>query len=556
MARSNQSTVGDEAKLVNYESLDIARAIELLAEKDQQLGILLERIKKLEKMIYGPRSTKRAGPIDPALLLPFPGVKDLLERVVERAKAREEEAKARPAQPRQPKPKPTGRRLLSKDAVPNLPRVRNEFELPTSERDCACGGKLGEIREESSQRIELKKLFYVEERVTHYYGCSCCERVVTTTPDKTCDVVEGGMLGMSLIVDLVYQRFGNHTPYNRLAVEFEHRDLPIDRTVIGRNVLRCGELLAPIAAEIQRNVCASFLVQIDDTPVVVRNGKQKGRTTGRLWIYRSPDGNVSFDFRMDRSNAGPTAVLGGYRGFVQGDAYVGHEILFRGNDYERVDLGCWSHVVRKFRDARHSEKRVCAEFDVLFALLHQIEIDVKAMDPTERLLYRSKHAPPVLKEMKDWLDAKSLQLLPKSAMGIAVKYALNNWQALQNYLLDGRITDFTNNAAERALRRVAVGRKNWMHIGAKDAGKPAAVLMSILQTCAEQGVNAIDYLHDVLVQIREPGSNGRIAELTPSGWKTSEAAKSRVLARRAKDADTIRRLELCAAQNIAAPTGV
>src|SRR5690606_10893432 len=263
-----------------------------------------------------------------------------------------------------------------------------------------------------------------------------------------------------------------------------------------------------------------------------RNGHHKGRKQGRVWIYRDPvSNNVFFDFRMDRSKNGPREIVGDFRGFIQGDAFSGHDFLFVDNDL-RIELGCWAHAVRYFRDAASSDKQLAAEFDVLFALLNRIEHEVRAMPPPERFMHRLRHARPVLKEMKDWLDARQATVLPKSPMGKAIAYALNQWVPLTNYLLDGRIVDITNNGAERGLRRLAIGRKNWMHIGIEDAGRPAVVLMSILQTCVEQEVNAIEYLRDVLVRITRPGSAAEIAELTPAGWKKSQAAKARAAANR------------------------
>ena len=294
--------------------------------------------------------------------------------------------------------------------------------------------------------------------------------------------------------------------------------------MIGRNVFKCGELLEPIYNHMRRAMLGSFLVQIDDTPLVVRNGSAKGRTTGRVWVYRASDGNVLFDFRMDRAHDGPKAMIGHFEGFIQGVAYSGHDFLFRDNDV-RIELGCWAPVVRKFRAARDSDKRLAAEFDLLFALLHTIEVEAKAMSPPQRFLHRAKHAPPVLNEIQDWLDAMLPTVLPQSPMGKAIKYARNHWQALTNYLLDGRITDTTNNAAERALRRVAVGRRNWIFVGAEEAGKPAVVLMSVLQTCRELDVNAVEYLRDVLVRVSEPGSAKSLDEQTPAGWKDCAEAR-------------------------------
>ena len=521
----------DPQQPVDCQSLDRDTAIEQLqaaiaelAEKDEKLALLLHRIKQLEKMVFGPRSAKRSGPIDLAELLPFPGLDALLQGVQDRAEQRAAEAESKPPEDK-PRRKRRGRRTLDDDIPPGIPRNRRQRKLMDEDCRCGCGGTLSEFKEEVSRRLEQVKILYVEERVATYYSCSKCSSVVRSAPDQE-SVIEGSILGPSLISDLVYQRFGNHTPYNRLAREFEQRGLPIDRTVIGRNVLKCGELLEPIYDHMRRSMLNSFLLQIDDTPLVVRNGSAKGRATGRVWVYRAPGGNVLFDFRMDRAHDGPKAMIGKFEGFIQGDAYAGHDFLFRDNDV-RIELGCWAHVVRKFRDASDSDKKLAAEFDLLFALLHTVEVEAKAMSPPQRFLHRAKHARPVLNEIENWLDARLPTVLPQSPMAKAIKYARNHWQALINYLLDGRITDITNNAAERALRRVAVGRKNWIFVGAEEAGKPAVVLMSILQTCRELDVNAIEYLRDVLVRVSEPGSAKSLDELTPAGWRRSAEARER-----------------------------
>ncbi len=534
--------VANDKQQNDYAGIDLSRAIELLGEKDGELALLIHRLKQLEKMVYGPRSNKRTEPIDPSTLLPFPGLQELLDSATTRAEERaarkkaddkSKSAKGKPA-------KRSGPRSLDDDIPKDTPRHRREKKLTPEQCACGCGGKLVEVREEVSRRMEEVKLVYVDERVTTYYACRKCEKMLSVAPDQD-NVVQGGILGPGLLANLVYQRFANHTPYHRLEQEYKQRGLPISRTVIGRNVLKCGELLKPIYDRIRKNVLGSYLVQIDDTPVVVRNGKKKGRTTGRIWVYRSPDGSVIFDFRMDRSHEGPKGIVGDFEGFIQGDAYSGHDFLFR-DTVTRIELGCWSHVVRKFRDAQGDDQTLAAEFDVLFALLTQIEDEVRAMPPPERFLYRMKHARPVLKEIEDWLEARWPTVLPKSAMGCAIKYARNHWQALNNYLLDGRITDITNNAAERALRRVAIGRKNWMNIGIEHAGDPAAVLMSILQTCVEQGVNAVEYLRDVLVRIGKPGSAAEIDDLTPSGWMRCQAAKARIEQNRTAVANAVQSL--------------
>jgi len=536
--------VDSNDKQDDYTSLDLARAIELLEQKDGELSLLIHRLKQLEKMVYGPRSAKRSGPLDFSTLLPFSGMQELLESATKRAedreaKRKEEEARKSKDTKKANRGKP---RSFDLDIPKDTPRHRRVKKLEGDQCQCSCGGKLKEIREEVSRRLDQVKLVYVDERVTTHYSCRDCEKMVSVAPEQE-TVVEGGSLGPGLLANFVFQRFANHTPYHRLEREYKQMGIPISRTVIGRNVLKCGELLQPIYDRIKQQVVGSFLVQFDDTPVVVRNGKKKGRKTGRIWIYRSQDGNVIFDFRMDRSQEGPRDIVGDFKGFLQSDAYVGHDFLFKHNSV-RIELGCWAHVARKFRDARDSDGDLVAEFDVLFALLTQIENDVRPMPPPERFLYRMKHARPVLQEIETWMHARFLTVLPKSPIGNAISYAQNQWQALNNYLLDGRITDITNNAAERALRRVAIGRKNWMNIGIEDAGPPAAVLMSILQTCAEHDVNAIDYLRDVLVRVNQTGSAAEIEDLTPQGWKRSQAAKDRVAANRRTIAEALQSLTI------------
>jgi transposase len=524
--------VDNEQQAEGYASVDLVRALELLAEKDEQLSALLHRVQQLEKMMFGPRSAKRQGPIDPAEFLPFPNLKELLEGVVARAEERAEEARQNEQAAPKPKRGDPKRRSLDADIPDHFPRHRRTKKLTEAECACGCGGHMNEVREEVARRIEKISLYYVDERVTTYYACSDCQRMVSVAPEQD-QVVEGGILGPNVIAELAQQRFGNHVPYHRLEREFAQAGLPVSRTVIGRSVLKAGELLLPIYQQIQREVLGAYLVQIDDTPVVVRNGNDKGRQQGRIWVYRDTEsGNVFFDFRMDRSSDGPRNVIGDFHGFIQGDAYSGHDFLFVDN-FDRIELGCWAHVVRKFRDARDSDKKLAAEFDLLFALLNRIEHECRAMPPPQRFMHRVQYARPVLKEIEDWLDARQVAVLPKSPMGRAIAYARNHWQALTNYLLDGRIADITNNGAERALRRVALGRKNWMHIGIEDAGQPAVVLMSVMQSCVEQGVNTTQYLRDVLIRVSQTGSSSELSSLTPAAWKRSRDAEQRVAESRA-----------------------
>jgi transposase len=276
----------------------------------------------------------------------------------------------------------------------DLPRHRRARKLEGAECTCGCGVQLKEVREEVSRRFDKITVLYVDERVTTYYACSGCQRMVSAAPEQD-NVIEGGSLGGGLIADLVYQLFCNHTPYHRLEREFAQSGFDLSRTVIGRNVLRCGDLLEPIYNQIRCDVLGSFLVQMDDTPVVVRNGLAEGRKQGRIWVQRDPvTGSVVFDFRMDPPARDRVVSSATYHACIPGDAYSGHDLLFVDND-DRTEPSCWSHVVCKFRDARPNDRKLATEFHMLFAVLNRVQHEVRAMpkDSRARLAARDMGTP-------------------------------------------------------------------------------------------------------------------------------------------------------------------
>lgn len=509
----------------------------MLRAKDAQISKLLHELEVLRKMHFGPRSEKSRRPLDPKALLPFPGIAELLERV---AKAQQERAAAvaavtqaqaaasaagTPASPsaENPAKKMGGPRSEFPD---HLPRMVTRVEIPEEQRRAACGKVKVPIGVEVTQELEHVRITYVHRIETVKYACpEHPEEGVQKAPGRV-PVIEGGLLGPNFLAQLIADHFGDHMPYARLERKFGHEGIDLSRSVLCRSVLRCGELLAPVFDALRQEVLGCFLVQADETPVIIRNGNKAGRQRGFMWIYRSADGNCLFDLRPGRGSEWPVAMLGSYRGFVQSDAYAGYDILFRhGND--RIPIGCWAHMRRKFENAASTAPPLFAEIDAMLKLVFKLEADAKGHAPDARQRWRDEVVRPVLEQMKDWLDAKELQVLPQSPMGEAIKHARKHWVQFTNFLRDGRIADITNNAAERALRQVAVGRKNWMFIGHEDAGRPAAILMSLMQTCREHRVNPIDYFRDVLVRISEPGSSARVRDLLPANWKKSADAAQR-----------------------------
>lgn len=514
----------------------------ILRVKDAQISKLLHELEVLRKMHFGPRSEKSKRPLDPKTMLPFPGIAELLERVATVKKEREAAVAAAAAaaavtqsqaataasasSTASTPPAPKQSRGPRSDFPDHLPRKVTRVEIPEDQRRAACGKTKKAIGVEVTQEIEHVRITYVHRIETVKYACEDHpEEGVQKAPGRA-PVIEGGLLGPGFLAQLIVDHFGDHMPYARLERKFGHEGIDLARSVLCRSVLRCGELLVPVFEALKKEVLGSFLVQADETPVIVRNGNKAGRKRSYIWIYRSAEGNCLFQLCPGRGSEWPVAMLGNYRGFVQSDAYAGYEILFRHGD-DRVPLGCWSHMRRKFEDAASTEPELFPEIDAMLSLVFKLEADAKGHSAEARQQWRDQLVRPLLDQIKDWLDAKSMAVLPQSPMGEAIKHARKHWRQFTNFLLDGRITDITNNAAERALRQVAVGRKNWMFIGHADAGPAAGALMSLVQTCREHRVNPIDYFRDVLVRISEPGSSTRIRDLLPANWKTAADAAQR-----------------------------
>ncbi|MGH7341451.1 MAG: IS66 family transposase, partial [Candidatus Rokuibacteriota bacterium] len=256
--------------------------------------------------------------------------------------------------------------------------------------------------------------------------------------------------------------------------------------------------------------------QLDDTPVVLQESSDGGRKTGRMWIYRELEGNEVYDFTESRSRDGPRDMLGDQEGFVQADAYSAHDVLF-GPGSKMVEVGCWAHARRHFKNALDSEQALATEAIATIRRLYLVERAAKeqGLEAAGVLRLRQEHSLPVLEHFKTWLEVTRTQVLDKGPLAKAIDYVLGNWLALMRYTTDGRIP-IDNNGAERSLRAVAVGRKNWVQIGNVRGGEGAAILLSLVQTCKAIGIDPQTYVRDVLERVqKEPD----VAKLTPRGWK-------------------------------------
>ena len=394
----------------------------------------------------------------------------------------------------------------------HLPVVRTVCELKDEDRVCACGGELKAFGEETSRELERVETTVVHEIARKKYACTRCQEGVVTAPWRG-KVIEKGLLGPGFLAHVITERFGNHLPYYRLEGKYRSEGLELSRSVLCESMARCAELLEPIAEELRQEVLASDVVHTDDTPVTLAQSSEGGSREARVWVYLNREGRHWYEFTESRKRDGPARVFQDFTGYLQADAYGGYDRLFFPGG--ATEVACWAHVRRKFVDAEATDPTLAKEAIDRIRALFQIEEVAKDLCDAARAELREQQARPRLEEFHAWLDLAETRALPKSPLGKAIVYARNQWPALLRYVNDGRLS-ISNNAAERALRPFAVGRKNWLFFQRPGGGRTAAVLMSLLMTAKAAGIHPGDYFKDVLLRL-STCTDAKL--LTPHGWK-------------------------------------
>jgi transposase len=487
-----------------------------LAGRDQTIRSLEHRLALLLKRLYGPRTEH----IDPRqLLMAFPGTEEPPAPPPETAPDDEESV-----EPPRRKKKGHGRARLPDD----LPRERVEHAPDPEELNCpACECERLRIGEEVTEELDYRPaVLFVRQHVRGKYACPKCEEgvVIAEVPPRP---IEKGLPGPGLLAHVVVSKYADHLPLNRQEGIFARFGALLARSTMCDWIRAASEMLAPVVAVMKREILASGYVQSDDTPVMVRVKGEKKTHRGYLWVYHAPErGAVVYDFTMSRARDGPEKFLGGYRGYLQADAYSGYDGIFRSGAVKEV--GCWAHARRKFYEALQTDPREASAVMAAIARLYEVEDQAKAfrMPPDAVRELRQTQSRPILETIREYLELDAPRALPQSPLGQAVTYARNQWSALTRYLEDGRLGP-DNNPAERALRRVAVGRNNWIFCGSETGGERAAVLYSLVGTCKLQGIDPFAYLRDVFSRIATHRAN-RIDELTPRGWAAALAARQPV----------------------------
>jgi transposase len=441
------------------------------------------------------------------------------------------EATARAAQVGAEKPAPRGTAagaVCGRQPLPeHLPRQSLVHEPAST---CpACGStalrKIGEDRREVLEYVPSH--FTVIVHVRPKLSCRACE-AITQAPMPSLPI-ERGRPGPGLIAHVLVAKYCDHLPLYRQSAIYERAGVALDRSTMADWVGGCAVLLEPLAQAITRHVRAGAVLHADDTPVPVLD-PGRGRTkTGRLWVLvrderpwgsRAPPA-VVYRYSSDRKGQHARTLLGACHGFLHADGYAGFNELYAPDPKTQqprlTEVACWAHARRKIYEVEAATGSAIAKQALQrIAKLFAVEAGINGRRPEERLAVRQHEAVPQLSELKAFLGEALTRISGKSSLAQAIHYALSRWQALLRYTTDGRL-EMTNNAAERAVRPLALGRKNWLFAGADTGGDRAAAMYTIIQTARLNGLDPEAYLRDVIGRIAEHPIN-RIDQLLPWNW--------------------------------------
>jgi transposase len=333
-------------------------------------------------------------------------------------------------------------------------------------------------------------------------------------------------------------KYADHLPLYRQSGIYAREGVDLERSTLADWVARSTTLLDPLIEALRKDVSASDVLHGDDTPVPVLAPGLGKTKTGRLWTYvrdgRSYGSDVppacAFFYSPDRKGTHPQSHLKNFKGILHADGYAGFNAIFETGAVTEAACrrskriaACWAHARRKFFDVHAASGSPLAKEALdRIAALYAMEAKIKAKPPDERRQYRQQQTEPLIADLKLWLEATLSKISGKSELAKAMRYTQSRWPALCCYLNDGRV-EIDNNAAERSIRGIALGRKNYLFAGSDTGGIRAAAIYSLIETCKLNAIDPEAYLRDILGRIVEHKIN-RITELLPWSWKTNQAA--------------------------------
>jgi transposase len=465
----------------------------------------LQRIKK-----YGPGSEKLSD-AQLNLLELEPGVSNAEVQ----AESQREPLPARTK--KQNKRKHPGRQALPA----TLPRV--ERVIACAPEQCQgknCGEQMAVIGYDQSEQLDVEPAkYFVLVTKREKRACQCCEPGGVVAAPAPVRIIDKSLVSDRVVIDTVVGKYCDHLPLYRQSVILE-RDagLEIGRATLDGWVMRVGELVRPIAGAIGRELLAGGYIQADETPVDVQMHDHRGQNhQAYLWQYGRPGGGAVFDFQLGRGREGPKLFLGPFDGILQTDGYVAYEKV---GGPKMVHACCWTHARRGFYEAHKlsTGETVARGLVVLIDELFGIDAEARAqgLGTAERDVLRQERSRPQLNKIREAVEAARDSALPSSKLGKAIGYTLGLWPKLDRFL-HHPVLELSNNLAENSMRPVAIGRKNWIHVGSPQAGPKVAAILSVVETCRRLGIPIREYLGAVLPGLADV-SIQKLHELTPAAW--------------------------------------
>lgn len=416
----------------------------------------------------------------------------------------------------------------------HLPRERVVYPIPSA---CpCCGGVLHKLGEDITETLELvPRQWKVIQHVREKHSCRSCEKI--TQPPAPSHPIARGRAGPGLLAHVLFAKYGLHLPLTRQSTTYAREGIELDVSTLADWVGASAATLMPLVEAVRGHVFAAERLHADDTTVPVLD---VGRTrTGRLWTYVRDDRPfagadppaAAYFYSPDRTGKHPEEHLASWTGSMQADAYAGYNRLYEAGRQPApiIEAGCWAHARRKFFDLARLNKapiaiEAVARIDALFA----IERDINGLLPDTRRQIRHERSHPRVEALGAWLREQHNRLSPNNQVAKAIAYSLNAWNALSRFLEDGRLC-MTNNAAERALRGIAVGRNNWTFAGSDNGGRRAAAIYTLIETAKLNDVDPQAWLADILARLQDHPAT-RIAELLPWNWKLLQQPQQRAAA--------------------------
>ena len=503
MNATDSSPVRSEADENVALKLELAWAHLKIQALEAQLR--LQRIKK-----YGPGSEKLSD-AQLNLLELEPGVSN-----VEVQAESVREPLPEPAESRKRRKHP-GRQELPAE----LPRVERVIACAPEQCACpACGQPTAVIGYDVSEQLDAEPAkYFVVVTKREKRACKHCEEGGVAAAPAPARIIEKGLVSDRVVIDTVVAKYSDHLPlYRQSAILEREAGVEISRATMDGWVMQVGELLVPIAAVMGRELLGGSYIQADETTVDVQMHDGRGQNhQAYLWQYGRPGGGAVFEFRLGRGRDGPKKFLGQFEGILQTDGYGVYDHV---GGPEIVHAGCWSHSRRKFFEAAKlnpsdvAATRIVARIDELFgidALARAQNLDLAA-----RHALRLERSKPLVEVIRTEVEAARDASLPSSALGKAAHYTLSLWRKLTRFLEYPEL-ELSNNLAENSMRPVALGRKNWIHVGSQQAGPKVAAILSVVETCRRLKIPIREYLAAVLPGLADV-SIQRLAELTPAAW--------------------------------------